>query len=191
MWAQDTFWGLLNIQQCLGIVTTRSKKGIQVNLDKPKGGFRPLAMLEESLKAIGGPVVWRRVLARCICENGTTYGARNLAGEAGRHAAPEALYADTFVCEDALRHDLPMCRIPSDYEKLYNTVQRTVADTVDSCEGSLTMFDASVSKPGGAYLLQSYCIEGCLKGWSLALSWLSLARSRSLASPKFTACASN
>ena len=98
-WTQDAYWHLLDAQRACAIVVSQIKVAEQVNLLKAAGGYRPLTMLEESFKAIEGPVARRRVLARRTVEPGCIYSAANLAGEAGMQAASEVLYTDTLVCE--------------------------------------------------------------------------------------------
>ncbi|CAJ1352405.1 unnamed protein product, partial [Effrenium voratum] len=45
------------------------------------------------------------------------------------------LHADTLVCEDAARHARPLCRIPSDYEKFFNTLLIPQLDAVLQARG--------------------------------------------------------
>ena len=67
---------------------------IQVHLDKASGGVRPLTMLEESFKAIEGPVAHRKTKARRAWPDGTVYQPFNVAGEVNKRAAPEVLNTD-------------------------------------------------------------------------------------------------
>ena len=46
-WAQDAYWDPIDTQRTCRIVASAIKKAIQVHLDKPIGGVRPLTMLEE------------------------------------------------------------------------------------------------------------------------------------------------
>ena len=48
----------------------------QVNMPKPQGGWRALAMLEESFKAIEGPVARRKVLVRAGLPTGVVYSIK-------------------------------------------------------------------------------------------------------------------
>ena len=66
---------------------------------------------------------------------GSVYSDTNLAGEMGQHAAQETLYLDILVCEDSIRHHMPMCRCPTDYEKFYNTFERAPLDAVEEQRG--------------------------------------------------------
>ena len=54
-WAQEAYWDLIDTQRRCRIISSFIKNATQVHLDKLSGGFRPLTMLEESLKAIEGP----------------------------------------------------------------------------------------------------------------------------------------
>eukprot|EP00972_Heterocapsa_arctica_P035967 5291572-Heterocapsa_arctica.AAC.1 len=80
-------------------------------------------MLEESFKAIEGPVARRMTATRRGLADGAVYSATNLAGEPGRCAASEVLYTDALVCEDSGRHCRPLSRVPADYEKFFNVIQ--------------------------------------------------------------------
>ena len=51
------------------------------------------------------------------------------------NAAAEVLHVDTLVCEDAARHARPLCRIPSDYEKFFNTLLIPQLDAVLQARG--------------------------------------------------------
>ena len=61
-WMQDAYWQLVDTQRACAIIAGPNKVADQLNIPKP-GGWRPLTMLEESLKAIEGPV------ARRICRH--------------------------------------------------------------------------------------------------------------------------
>jgi hypothetical protein len=45
------------------------------------------------------------------------------------------LYTDAMVCEDSLRHDLPLSVVDVDYEKFFNTLARPAVDAVEECRG--------------------------------------------------------
>ena len=62
-WAQEAYWRLVDAQRGYGIVARRHKRGLQPNQPEPKGGYRPLTMLEETLKAVEGPTARRRSCA--------------------------------------------------------------------------------------------------------------------------------
>ena len=126
---------LIDTQRQCALVATRSKSALQYNMAKPQGGFRPITFLEESLKAIEGLVARRRRLARRPLRDGTVYCAANQAGESGRQAASAVLYLDTLVCEDSVANGLALSRVPSDYEKFFNTIQLPIVDAVDACRG--------------------------------------------------------
>jgi hypothetical protein len=53
-WAREAYWDFIDTQGACGIVAAASKMAVQVYLDKPSGGVRPLTMLEESFKPIKG-----------------------------------------------------------------------------------------------------------------------------------------
>ena len=119
-WAQEAYWQLLDTQRACATVATALRCAVQVNLPKPAGGFRPLTMLEESFKAVEGPVARRMVASRRGLPDGAVFSSANLASESGRSAAPEVLYLDALVCEDSVRHGRPLSRIPADYEKFFS-----------------------------------------------------------------------
>ena len=96
MWAQEAYWELIDAQRKSAVVASRARKALQINLPKPAGGFRPITLLEESLKSIEGPVARRRVQARAKLGDQGIYSRCNLAGETGKLAACEVLYTDTL-----------------------------------------------------------------------------------------------
>ena len=100
-WAQEAYWDLIDTQRGCRIISSSIKNAIQVHLDKLSGGFRPLTMLEESLKAIEGPPARRRAFQRSEWPNGSVFYDFNLAGEFHIRATLEVLATDTMVCEDA------------------------------------------------------------------------------------------
>ena len=91
-WSQEAYWSSTDIQRCTAMVSEDAKFVIQCNLLKENGGFRPLSMLEESLKVIEGPVARRRISCRSAHPDGHVYSATNLVSVAGRHATTEVLY---------------------------------------------------------------------------------------------------
>ena len=111
------------------------KQGAQVNIGKPSGGVRPLLMLEETFKAIEGPVARRHAAERAAAGGGTFYSATNPAYDRGVDATAETFYLDVLVTEDAIRWNRRIARIPSDYEKFFNTIQHTVIDAVQAARG--------------------------------------------------------
>ena len=108
-WAQEAYWDLIDTQRACGIIAAASKIAIQVHLDKPSGGVRPLTMLEESFKAIEGPIARRKTRARRTWPDGTVYFPFNLAGEVAKRATSEVLNTDALVCEDAIRYKKDFC----------------------------------------------------------------------------------
>ena len=88
-WAQEAYWDFIDSQRASGIIAAHTKIAVQVNLDKPSGGVRPLTMLEESFKAIDGPVARRKIKARHAWPDGTVYQPFNFAGEIAKRAARE------------------------------------------------------------------------------------------------------
>ena len=121
-WAQEAYWDFIDTQRACRIIASPNKQATQVHLDKLTGGFRPLTMLEESLKAIEGPPSRRRAYQRCQWPIGTVYYDFNLAGELHIRATLEVLALDTMVCEDSLLHNRPLSRSPTDYEKFFNII---------------------------------------------------------------------
>ena len=134
-WAQQAYWQLVDTQRACGIIASANKRVVQVNMEKPNGGWRPLSMLEESFKAIEGPVASRRAQSRRPLPLGAVYSSTNLAGEGGRRASGEVLYTDVLICEDSLRHGRPLCRVPADEEKFFNAVEWSSVEAVDECRG--------------------------------------------------------
>ena len=65
-------------------------------MQKKDGGWRLLTMLEESFKAVEGPVARRKVQVRAALGDGTVFSATNLAGESRRRATGEVLYVDAL-----------------------------------------------------------------------------------------------
>ena len=134
-WAQEAYWDLIDTQRACRIIATPLKRATQVRLDKPTGGYRPLTMLEESLKAIEGPPSRRRAQQRSQWPIGTIYFDSNLAGELHIRATLEVLAIDTMVCEDSILHNRPLSRSPTDYEKFFNIIQTPVCEAVEQCMG--------------------------------------------------------
>ena len=112
--AQEAYWDLIDTQRACGIIAATSKMAIQVHLDKASGGVRLLTMLEDSFKAIEGPVARRKTEARRSWPDGTVYQPFNLAGEVSKRAAPEVLYIDELVCEDVMEYNMEFSRTPTD-----------------------------------------------------------------------------
>ena len=129
------YWDLVDTQRASGIIAAATKMAVQVNLNKPSGGVRPLTMLEESFKAIEGPVARRKTEARRTWPNGTVYHSFNLAGEVAKRAAPEVLYTDALVCEDVMKYNRQFCCTPSNFEKYYNVIQTASCEAVEECMG--------------------------------------------------------
>ena len=117
-WAQEAYWDFIDTRRACGIIAATIKKASQVNLDKSTGGVRRLTMLEESFKAIEGPVARRKTNARREWSDGTTYPPANLAGERGKRAASEVLYTDAMVCDGNIKHKRPFSRSPTDYQEI-------------------------------------------------------------------------
>ena len=63
-WAQEAYWLLIDTQRACATVASPLRFAVQINMPKPAGGFRPLSMLEESFKAVEGPVARRMVASR-------------------------------------------------------------------------------------------------------------------------------
>ena len=132
---RDTFWRSLDLQRLTGVVSRTLQHADQVHLAKPSGGWRPLSMLEENLKAIEAPVAERLALSRhgwCPTE---PFSELSRAHSKGVSAAAEVLYLDALLCEDARRFCRPFLRVPADYEKFFNTLQLTQIDAVQQGRG--------------------------------------------------------
>ena len=134
-WAQEAYWDPIDTQRASGIIAAPTKMAVQVNLDKPSGGVRPLTMLEESFKAIEGPIARRKTEARRGWPDGTVYQPFNFAGEIAKRAAPEVLYTDALVCEDAMKYNKEFCRTPADCKTYYNVIQNAPCEAVEECMG--------------------------------------------------------
>ena len=66
-------------------------------------------MLEESLKAIEGPVASRKNQARQQWPTGTVYTLSNISSEIKHRAAGQVLKIDVLVCEDNIKHNKTHC----------------------------------------------------------------------------------
>ena len=110
-------WDVIDTQRACGKIAVAFNIAIQVHLDKPSGGIGTLTMLEESFKAIEGPIARRKTRARRTWPDGTVYFPFNLAGEVAKRATSNVLNTDALVCEDAIRYKKDFCRTPTDYEK--------------------------------------------------------------------------
>ena len=95
-------------------------------------------MLEETLKAIEGPIASRKNQVRAQLPIGTGYQSSNVSGETEHRAATAVLQVDAFVCEDNIKHCKPLCRTPTDYKKFLNIIERASAETVEECVGMPT-----------------------------------------------------
>ena len=58
-----------------------------------------------------------------------------MSGEADHRAAAEVIQIDALVCEDSMKHNKPLCRSPTDYETIFNIIERPSAEAVDECMG--------------------------------------------------------
>ena len=138
-WIRDLFWELLDTQRQLALVTEDNKRALQINLPKSTGGWRPLTMMEESFKAIEGPVTSRLSAGRARLPLGDFYSLTNLAYERRQSATADVLYTDCIVTEDAMRTGAPFVRIPSDYEKFFNSVEFVEIDAMQLARGTPDM----------------------------------------------------
>ena len=120
----------LDVQRGCGLVADSLKTGAQVNIPNTKGGYRPLTMLEEGFKAVEGPVTRRLARVRQRLAPSAIYSSMNRAFDPGISAAPEVLYLDTLLTEEAMRLRCGFCRLPTDYEKFFNTISVCGADAV-------------------------------------------------------------
>ena len=87
-------------------------------------------MLEEGFKAVEGPVTRRLARVRQRLAPSAIYSSMNRAFDPGISAAPEVLYLDTLLTEEAMRLRCGFCRLPTDYEKFFNTISVCGADAV-------------------------------------------------------------
>ena len=120
-------------QRACGFVAGATVLSLQMHLGKITGGVRPIALLTGTFKAIEGtiPIARRKAVVRKTVGPGAVYSATSLAGEIGQPAAQSVLYLDTLVCENSEGHDRPVCRIPSEHDKCYNTFERAALDAVE------------------------------------------------------------
>ena len=132
---QSTYWDCLNMLRLLGTAPPSLLYAEQVHLPKPAGGWRPLSMLEESLKAVEAPVISRLSSGRDPSLPDSPYSSLNRAYCKGVAAAAEVLYLDCLICEDAVRSGLPLLRIPADYEKFFNVLQLQEVDAMQQARG--------------------------------------------------------
>ena len=107
----------------------------QVHLDNVAGGYRPITLLEESLKAVEGLLARRKTDARSLLKRDTIYCQLNLCGEKGTLAAQQAMYIDAMVCEDALLHSTEFARLTHDETKFFNAIQRAAVDAIEEARG--------------------------------------------------------
>ena len=131
-WVAELFWELLDCQRLSALVAPSLKRAIQVHMPKPTGGYRALSMLEEAFKALEGPVTKRLQQQPSFL---TSFSITNQAYVPGVNAASEVLHTDALLCEDAVRHGRSICRIPSDYEKIFNTLLLPQIDAVLQARG--------------------------------------------------------
>ena len=87
-------------------------------------------MLEESFKAIEAVVASRLAVQRDPWHSDAPFSRFNRAYSKGVAAAPEVLYLDCLVCEDAQRSGRPLLRVPADYEKFFNILQLAEVDAL-------------------------------------------------------------
>ena len=132
---QTAFWHAVDLQRLTGAVSATFLRADQLHLSKPSGGWRPLSMIEEHVKAIEAPVVERLALSRAGWSPDAPFSVLNRAYTKGVAAAAEVLYLDSLVCEDARRHNRPLLRIPADYEKFFNTLNLPQIDAVQQGRG--------------------------------------------------------
>ena len=132
---QQLYWRCLNALRLFGTVPPSLLCSQQVHLAKPAGGWRPLSMLEENIKAVEAPVAARLAAQRSPWHSDAPRSQLNRAYSKGVSAASEVLYLDCLICEDSLRSGLPLLRIPADYEKFFNVLQLTEVDAVQQGRG--------------------------------------------------------
>jgi hypothetical protein len=132
---QDLYWDILDIERSTAILEPSLGLARQVHLDKPGGGFRPISLLEEPLKAVEGLLARRKTDARALLGKDTIYCDLNLCGEKGSLAAQEAMYTDAMVCEDAILHSAEFARALHDEVKFFNAIQRAAIDAIEEARG--------------------------------------------------------
>ena len=135
VWCQELFWELTDMQRALATIAPSNKRAVQINLPKSSGGWRPLSMMEEAFKVIEGPVTHRISTARSLLTHGQMYSGTNLAYEKHQAATSEVLYTDCIICEIAVRSGSPFVRIPSDYEKYFNSLVFEEVDAMQLARG--------------------------------------------------------
>ena len=129
-WTAQRLQFSLDVQRECGMRADHSSWALQINVAKPKGGWRPLTMLEETFKAVEGPVTRRLTQWRSRMEPGCLYSDLNRAYEVGVSAAPLVLYLDAMIVEDAFFWRRDICRVAADYEKFFNAVTLAASDAV-------------------------------------------------------------
>ena len=132
---QTAFWHAVDLQRLTGVVSATFLRADQLHLSKPSGGWRPLSMIEEHVKALEAPVVERLALSRAGWSPDAPFSVLNRAYTKGMAAAAKVLYLDSLVCEDARRHNRPLLRIPADYEKFFNTLNLPQIDAAQQGRG--------------------------------------------------------
>ena len=98
---QQLYWQCLDLLRMIGTVPPSLQHATQIHLPKPSGGWRPLSMLEESFKAVEAVVASRLAVQRDPWHSDAPFSRFNRAYSKGVAAAPEVLYLDCLVCEDA------------------------------------------------------------------------------------------
>ena len=129
-WCQELFWELTDTQREMALTAPSNKKAIQINLPKSSGGFRLLSMMEEAFRLIEGPVTQRVATSKSFLELGAVCSNTNLAYEKKQAATAEVLYTDCMLCEIAVRTGAPFARVPSDYEKYFNSILYEEVDVI-------------------------------------------------------------
>ena len=131
----EAYWDLIDTQQACRIIARETKTAIQVNLDKATGSAQPVAMLEELLKAVEGPLANMKNNETRKLQIGTVYPPRNISGELDQSAASEVLHTDALVCEDSTKHNMPLCRSPTVYKKYCDVTERASSEAAEECIG--------------------------------------------------------
>ena len=134
-WAEEAYWESLDIQRACSMIAECLKYALQINMPKPAGGHRPLTMLEEDFKAIEGAATRRQVAPRKSRYSDPVYSLLNKGYSPGVAAAPEALYLDALVCEDAALHSRPLARLGIDFAKYFNSIVLAEVDAMWHAKG--------------------------------------------------------
>ena len=125
-WVRKLLHAIVNIMLVLGLIP-ESAKLIQICcIPKPAGGFRPLSLAEEVVKAAEGVLAKRLTTARHTLGEGTVLGAMNAAYDRGRAGTSYVLNINACVKEDSLETGSPVCLVIMDFMTFFDLAPREV-----------------------------------------------------------------